>query len=525
MILDIRTLVFVLGVIHILQIAVFSFQYWINKNHQGTGWWLLWGIAEVMGFGCMLAREIPPIRVLAITGQNTFIILGVIFLYIGIMRFFGQKKGHKIAILIFALYFAAFSHFLFVNDDIVTRGAVICATLAIISFLSAHALFVHRPAPVAIAANVTGAVFVAHGFFFLFRAGVLLRQGAAFNAAPFIATPLNIATYLDALICSILWTFVLIVMINQRLNAEIKEAKEEIELIFNTSPDAAVISSLDNGKIIHINEGFTIHFGFSRADVQEKSSLELEIWADPDDRRRITGELEKTGIIENIEIPFRKKDGSVLSGLVSARIIKMNNLTRMISVIKDISERKRMEDQIRHMANHDALTDLPTLRLANDRLAMAMKEADRNKTAVAVMFLDLDAFKEVNDTFGHEAGDSVLREVARRLLACVRQTDTVARAGGDEFLIIAPGIHAPADASLIAEKVLSLISRPILFHGRQAVIGTSMGIALYPDDAGEAKQLINRADEAMYRIKKGNKNGYCFSHSLEDQAEPLSQHS
>jgi len=183
----------------------------------------------------------------------------------------------------------------------------------------------------------------------------------------------------------------------------------------------------------------------------------------------------------------------------------------ILSIARNITERKQMEEQIRHMANHDPLTALPTLRLANDRLAMAISEATRNNTMVAALFLDLDDFKEVNDTFGHSAGDSVLKQVALRMLDCVRKADTVARIGGDEFLVIATGIHAPKDASLVAEKIIRVVPQPIMIDTKQIVVGVSIGIALFPDHSEDKEQLLELADEAMYMIKKSGKNGYRFA--------------
>lgn len=126
------------------------------------------------------------------------------------------------------------------------------------------------------------------------------------------------------------------------------------------------------------------------------------------------------------------------------------------------------------------------------------------------MFIDLDGFKAVNDNFGHDAGDYVLKQVAHRLLSSVRESDTVARVGGDEFLLIADDIHISQDASRIAGKIIDVVSRPININGNQAAVGASIGIALYPSDGEDMDELIKKADEAMYRIKKAGKNGFVF---------------
>jgi len=179
-----------------------------------------------------------------------------------------------------------------------------------------------------------------------------------------------------------------------------------------------------------------------------------------------------------------------------------------------VIERKRAEEEIAHLATHDALTDLPTLLLARDRLGMAISLARRNKTAVAVMFLDLDGFKAINESLGHEAGDYILIRTGQRLLACVRESDTVARVGGDEFLIIASGIHAPGNAEKIVERVNALISQPILFKRNKTIAGgASIGISLYPDDGAEMEALIKQAEEAMYTAKKSGRKPFRIADS------------
>ena len=177
----------------------------------------------------------------------------------------------------------------------------------------------------------------------------------------------------------------------------------------------------------------------------------------------------------------------------------------------EITRRKNNEEQILHMASHDALTDLPSLKLAQDRLNMAISLARRNKYFAAVLFIDLDGFKSINDTYGHDAGDAVLIEVAKRLKSCIRDTDTAARIGGDEFLILLTELKASEDASEIAKKVIESISLAVSFKNRNLVVGASIGISLFPDHGDNVETLIKEADNAMYRIKKSGKNNYTFA--------------
>lgn len=167
--------------------------------------------------------------------------------------------------------------------------------------------------------------------------------------------------------------------------------------------------------------------------------------------------------------------------------------------------------EIERIATHDQLTGLPALNLAQDRLQMAVSAAERSGRKLAVMFLDLDGFKEVNDGYGHEAGDLVLTEVGNRLRACLRKGDTAARIGGDEFIVILPTIESEEDVSSVADKVVKTLSLPIPFSGKDLNIGVSIGVAIYPDDGKNPVQLRRAADAAMYEVKKSGKMGYSFA--------------
>ncbi len=177
---------------------------------------------------------------------------------------------------------------------------------------------------------------------------------------------------------------------------------------------------------------------------------------------------------------------------------------------QDLEERKRVEQNIRHMAHHDALTGLPNRALFRDRLTHAMAQADRYHQILAVLFLDLDRFKAINDTLGHNVGDQLLKIAAERLRSCVRDCDTVARLGGDEFTIIVDDIVEVKDAAIVAQKILDTLSQPFNLHGHEVFISVSIGLTLYPNDDENADNLLRNADSAMYRAKEYGRNNYQF---------------
>lgn len=199
---------------------------------------------------------------------------------------------------------------------------------------------------------------------------------------------------------------------------------------------------------------------------------------------------------------------AVLALLYGALFVIVRHADDLIKRHED--ERQRTEELIRHLANHDTLTGLPNRRLLDDRISQALIQTRRRGKRVALMLIDLDGFKIINDTHGHRAGDTVLQTVAKRLSDCVRDADTVARQGGDEFVILLNDLAQSADSIKIADKILREIPQPISIDGREVAVGVSIGISVYPDDAGEGETLLKLADTAMYRVKQAGKGGYRY---------------
>jgi diguanylate cyclase (GGDEF)-like protein/PAS domain S-box-containing protein len=180
------------------------------------------------------------------------------------------------------------------------------------------------------------------------------------------------------------------------------------------------------------------------------------------------------------------------------------------SLVQDITERLNTERTIHYMAHHDALTGLPNRRLMQDRLNQAIMSARRNQRHVAVLFLDLDRFKVVNDTLGHDTGDFILKDVAKRLVGCVREVDTVSREGGDEFVVILPDLERPEHARVVGDKILRELARPVEIGGHEIHVTPSIGISHYPNDATDVQQLLKHADNAMYQAKDAGRNTIRF---------------
>jgi PAS domain S-box-containing protein len=343
--IDIRTLVLILGITHLIQMAVFSLQYKINKTYQGVGWWLLWSASEVVGFIFLLLREIPSLQHPAIIVQNTMLFLGTIFIYIGVMRFLDRQENRAVIISVFLAFITAFVYFVYVHDNIFVRSVIISVALAATSFFTAGALLAYKLPAIATSANFTAAIFIVHGGVFTHRA-VMILAGLPFDNI-FASSLFNYVPYLDALIVSLLWTFGFIIMLNQRLSADSREAGEHFELIFNTSPDAALITRLTDGVIANVNDGFTTLSGLTRTEAIGKSTLDVNIWMQPADRQKVVREMAEKGFCANMETVFLRKDGSQAVGLLSAKFITLHSIPHIISVTRDITKRKQAEEEIR----------------------------------------------------------------------------------------------------------------------------------------------------------------------------------
>ncbi len=264
-----------------------------------------------------------------------------------------------------------------------------------------------------------------------------------------------------------------------------------------------------------------LYWGRNPARLSEAADGQATRWSEyretvhPEDRERylavVAAAWDQAGSCSN-EYRVLTRDGRVvwLSSHAKTLPDALGRPRRMIGVSQDITERKRREEEERFLAYHDTLTGLPNRRLLDDRLGQALHLAQRRDRRVAAMLVDLDDFKRVNDELGHRSGDAVLREVAERLAGCVRKADTLARQGGDEFVIVIPDLAQESDCSVVAEKILHALQAPFLADGREFSIGASIGISIYPADAGDGDALLRNADAAMYRAKQSGRNHFCF---------------
>jgi diguanylate cyclase (GGDEF)-like protein/PAS domain S-box-containing protein len=304
----------------------------------------------------------------------------------------------------------------------------------------------------------------------------------------------------------------------QKSVTEVKENQEQLKLsaqVFVNSMEAIVITDINN-NIIQVNKAFTEITGYSSEDAVGKNPRILKSGQHNQDFYRAMWEtLLKTGNWQG-EVMDRRKSGEIYPKWLSITVVRdeKGDISNYIALFSDITERKASYERIQHLAHFDALTNLPNRALLNDHLDLAIAVAKRTQTQLAIVFLDLDRFKIVNDSLGHHAGDLLLQIVSERLKTCVRETDTVARLGGDEFVLLLNSISEPNDAAHVAQKVVEAISIPFVLDGHEVNIGTSIGIGIYPDNGLDRPTLIKNADAAMYHAKESGRNNFQFFSSV-----------
>lgn len=290
---------------------------------------------------------------------------------------------------------------------------------------------------------------------------------------------------------------------------ERRQREDKLKLsaaVFRMANEAMVITDPGN-RIVSVNPAFTAITGYEADEVIGKNPRMLSART----HSRAFYEAMWTSLLETGawagEVLNRRKSGEVYVEWLSIRRVtnERGELTHHVAVFSDITERKAAERRIQHLALHDALTDLPNRTLLTERIEQALLQATRHQKAASLIYFDLDRFKPINDSYGHETGDLLLKAVAGRVLDCVRATDTVARLGGDEFVILLQEVQGVADTLAVAHKVLAELERPYDIAGMELSISGSVGVALFPDHGEDEATLTRNADAAMYEAKKAGR--------------------
>ena len=300
----------------------------------------------------------------------------------------------------------------------------------------------------------------------------------------------------------------------KQVKGELEKSQNQLQAIIHNAMDG-IITINEAGEILGFNPAAEQIFGYPQQDILGKNVNIL--MPDPThsehdgfiQRYIQTGQAKAMGV-SGREVTALRKNGEQFPMEVSISEMMLGGLRYFVGIVRDITERKLAEQKIAHLAHYDYLTDLPNRALFLNTLEHSMLLARRNNYKAAVLFLDLDGFKQVNDTLGHEAGDLLLQAVSKRLKHLIRESDTVARVGGDEFTFVLNNVESNEDVAQVAGKIIAALAEPFDLKGQQCHVGGSIGIAIFPDDAGDLDKLVRLADGAMYLAKQSGKNTHRF---------------
>ncbi|MBX4264615.1 diguanylate cyclase domain-containing protein [Clostridium estertheticum] len=285
------------------------------------------------------------------------------------------------------------------------------------------------------------------------------------------------------------------------------EVLKKYFILFENAMDIIIYLKSD-GRIIDANKTAVEKYGYSR---EEFHNMRLQQLREPSTMKEYQAQMEisaSEGIVyEGINV---KKDGTTFPVEVSSQTTEINGELFRIHIIRDITQRKESEEKIKYLANYDALTEIPNRGFFMYQFEKILNQSKANKNKFAVLIFDVDKFKLINDIHGHNAGDEVLKQVAKRLQEAVRRTDIIGRFGGDEFLVIQPFIKGKEDVLMIADRILKFVNKPVKWNDVNLDVHISIGITIYPDGSDNTQGLIHNADRAMYFTKKKGGNAYSF---------------
>jgi diguanylate cyclase (GGDEF)-like protein/PAS domain S-box-containing protein len=297
----------------------------------------------------------------------------------------------------------------------------------------------------------------------------------------------------------------------KQIEQSLRDAESRYRSIFENAIEG-IFQSSPSGHYLMVNPSLAAMYGYNSPQelISVLNNINEQLYVKPGRRKEFMLEMESHQNIQNFESLAYKKDGSTIWISENARAVydEAGDLLYYEGTVEDITARKNYETQLEYQATHDTLTGLPNRCMLHDRLMQCINFADRYNNKMAVVFLDLDQFKLINDSMGHEVGDHLLLIMSQRLSACVREVDTVVRLGGDEFVILISNIDNLNNINVTMKRILSSVAKTCVIHGLDYLVTCSIGISIYPDDGGDPSMLLKNADTAMYKAKKAGRNNY-----------------
>ena len=495
-----------------LSLLVLGFLFVNYKDRiRGIDFWIYSQMISISGFMISVLRVIIP-DVVSILVSNALHFTAFIFLWEGLARYLGVKFNHRFNLILISGGVAGFFFFTLSQPNLQARTLILHGILFV---LSLRTMLIFNKA----AHKITQKASLIMSLTLAFYAVISFYNMATALFAPAPSSYLEgnlftIIGHVGLIILTVMLTYAEILLVSDKLLHKVIASEQKLNLVFDNSPAPLIVTHFGDGRIFNANASMLKMFGYTMGEIKGKTTLELNMWVDAKQRETLMHEIATKKHLDDHEVVFRLRDGTQrickLSGMVIKLMEESDPEDYLLVNVTDVTQDVETREDLRHLATHDHLTGLANRILFYDRFDSDKARANRHQHQLAIIALDLNRLKHVNDTYGHPAGDAALKHLANQISSVLRKSDTFARFGGDEFCILLDEIETVEDVDRVVEKILDQINVPLIYNEAVIPLTISMGIALYPQDAETADELIQRADMALYTVKRDREKAYAY---------------
>jgi diguanylate cyclase (GGDEF)-like protein/PAS domain S-box-containing protein len=519
--MNMTTLLLALSMIGVATAAFTWFLYFYNRGVVGTLAIAGSNTCFALGFG-MIAFRVSLGGFLSFIVANSLIFIAHILIIVGIQRFFGRRTYPLISILLFACYMAAFSYWYYVENNFPYRLVIFLTTYATMMLFGLW-LMLSEYRKACLSSYLVSALFI--GFLsVLFYASAIISVFSQHGVDILDLNTLNLSIVFEQILFLVGWTLSFSLMVSERLYAGKSIAERRFRALVEGAPDGILVYDADLDRLVDANVKAEQMFACDRAELLRAGPQRFFAPVQADASPPVASFEDSVALVLSgasclIERDLMDAQGRTLSAEVRLSRLPSASSNLIRGSFLDVSDRKEAKARLQFLATHDVLTELPNRLLLTDRVEQALLAAERMRTKAGFLFCDVDGFKVVNDTYGHQVGDHLLKAVAQRLCECVRKMDTVSRHGGDEFMVLLTQLPNADGAKAVASHILDAFKEPFRIDGMELFSSASIGIAMFPDDGNDYETLRKKADLAMYHAKEDGKNTSRFYDSSIDTDE------
>ena len=495
-----------------LSLLVLGFLFVNYKDRiHGIDFWIYSQIISISGFMLSVLRVVLPVQ-LSILGSNALHFTAFLLLSEGLARYLSTRFAYKIDVIVIGVAMMGLFFFTLNDPQLQLRTLILHSTLFVLAIRMVWKFSKASVNKTQRASGIMNLALISYAVVALYNLGA-----AVFAPAPGNYLEGNVFTiigHVGLIILTVMLTYAEVLLVSDKLLHKVIASEQKLNLVFDHSPTPLLVTHFGDGRIYNANASLLKMFGYTLEEVVGKTTMDLHMWVDATHREVLLQEIAAKRRIDNYEVMFRLRNGTQRICKVSGLVIKLmeeNDPEDYLLVnVSDVTQDVNTREDLKHLATHDHLTGLANRILFYDRFDSDKARANRHQHQLAIVALDLNRLKLINDTYGHPAGDAALVHLANQISGVLRKSDTLARFGGDEFCLLLDEIQSVADVDVIMGKILDRISEPFMYNGSPIMVTISMGIALYPQDAETADELIQRADMALYTVKRDRQTAFAY---------------